>query len=187
MNAKKLALGSAIIVAVGAAVFALAAGPLVSHGRGVAKNANNLPAQFNGEPKPVGRFEFDAVNPTEHVRVHINLMPPPRAVGFGANRVCEFGGPAKLVRKVGDQNPVMTEGRVEVRAQDKWNPGAGGGPNHPKDIILVKFFNRNNEQIFQLQGEVFEGNIFVGEANGGGGGGTTGGSTGGTTGGTTGG
>jgi hypothetical protein len=81
----------------------------------------------------------------------------------------------------------MTEGRVEVRAQDKWNPGAGGGPNHPKDNILVKFFNRNNEQIFQFQGEVFEGNIFVGEANGGGGGGTTGGSTGGTTGGTTGG
>lgn len=191
MNVKKLALGSALIVAVGIAVFAFAAGPLVGHGRGVAKNANNMPGRFdfevgkrivNGEPQPAGRFAFEAINTAEHVKVGIQLLPPPAGVGFAPNHVCEFGGRAKLVRKVGDQAPVMTEGRVEVRVQDNWNPGMGGGANHPKDGIRVRFFNANNEQIFHYEGQVFEGNIFVGERPGGGGG-TTGGTSGGTTGG----
>lgn len=144
-----------------------------THGRGVARNANNVAGEF--------RFEVARVrlpNNTTAVRGAFNLAvagepnrPGPR-IEMRAGRLeindnrAVFAGEGVLHIATPDGLRHI-RGQVRVNVADNWRPTEGAGDDHPRDALAVRFQPAQG-QVWEWGGLVQRGDIVVRPAGAGG-------------------
>ncbi|MBX7135654.1 MAG: hypothetical protein K1X67_23550 [Fimbriimonadaceae bacterium] len=134
-------------------------------GRGVAQNGDNIRGNFDfevvkqrregSEPVVRGRLAFRSEVPAQRVVTEINLVRPREAAFVVNTKVCEFTGPAVMVRRSAE-GVRRTEGRIAVRVQDRRIEGQG-----EPDLYRVEFFNAANTRLYRFDGRVISGNLTV--------------------------
>lgn len=165
MLAKKLMIVSSVIIASVALAWDASVGG--AKGRGVAVNADGLRGAFNfevkkatranGEPEVGGKFVWEARVPATNTSIRIEM---PRCREFGANeRVAEFGGPAVMVVKRGNESKRF-EGPLAVRVVDD-RPKNAPPSSELRDKIRINFRALRSDVTYNFEGLVREGDIEV--------------------------
>jgi hypothetical protein len=158
------------VAAMGVATFVLAQGVVVesSYGTGVAANEQGGAGRFNyevmkrspatGNPIFNGRFRFERISTNAAQRFVIE-MGKPRVLAVAEN-VCEFGGPAVLLRRNANGQNIRVEGRLEVRVVDRRRPNQPN-PSNLKDVMSWRFVRPNSNEVLTFEGLVREGDLVV--------------------------
>ncbi|HRI43933.1 MAG TPA: hypothetical protein PLL78_12330 [Fimbriimonadaceae bacterium] len=137
-----------------------------AHGRGVARNEQNVRGTFNfevgrrpreggGSPIIAGRLTFRSENPTERVVTEVTMTQIVQ-LAFANPKVSEFGGRGVLVRRNGIGETRRFEGRLSVRVQDRRTNGRG-----EPDLFRIQFWSADNRQLLNFNARVLDGDIVV--------------------------
>lgn len=137
-------------------------------GRGVAMNEQNQGGSFrfeatkrqlpnNPNPRVEGNFRFERMSQTASERFVIESRV--RELGVTEN-VAEFAGPAVLMRRGPNGQPIRIEGRLIVRVEDNRNPQQPD-PNAGRDKLAWRFVRPNSNDVLEFAGGVRDGDIKV--------------------------